>query len=325
MENSGHTWYAETVTVAPTCKDGGGSAKVCTVCELILITEITPPLTTHTYTNVCDTECNVCGVKREITHKYSSAWTKGGKGHWHVCTICGAAGEVKAHYPGPAATEEKEQICLTCGYVLMSKRGHVHKYSTQWSSDNTGHWHACDGCSELREYAVHGYDDGCDSDCNICGYTRAEVHTYGTDWQQTETTHCGVCTVCGKKGAVEEHLPDAAGTRCSICGYTITAIEETHIHSFDASVWGFDDAGHWHNCSCGEKQMSQAHDWDKGREVTKKSVTYTCQTCGTERQEQVNQGGFPWIWVLIVFVMAAAAAGIVVCIILLRKQGKYSR
>ena len=178
-DSAGHSWYSETVTVAPTCKDAGGSAKVCTVCELILITEITPPLTTHTYKNNCDAECDVCGLKREITHKYSAAWTKSAKGHWHACTVCGAAGEVKAHYPGPAATEEKEQLCLTCGYVMMQKRNHTHELEKTWSSDGFGHWHSCTGCSEQKDYAEHTFDDGCDEDCNICGYIRTAVHTYG--------------------------------------------------------------------------------------------------------------------------------------------------
>ena len=324
-ETAGHTWYSEIVTVLPTCKEAGGKAQICTTCEFILITEITPPLTTHTYTNTCDTECNVCGFKREVTHSYSTVWQKNGKGHWHPCSICGAAGELKSHYPGPAATEEKEQTCLTCGYVLMGKRNHEHKYNKEWTSDEFGHWYSCSGCSTQTEYAVHAYEDSCDTDCGICGYTRTAPHTYGTDWQQTETTHCGVCTVCGEQGAPEEHVPDTAGTCCSICGYVITAAEENHVHSFDASVWGFDDAGHWHNCSCGEKQMAQSHNWDGGRELTKNMITYTCQTCGAQRVEEAAQGGFPWLLVLIIVVMAAAVAGIVFCVILLKKQGKYSQ
>ena len=324
VESSGHNWFSEIVTVPATCKDAGGSAKVCTTCEFILITEITPPLTTHTYTNACDAECNVCSQKREITHKYSAVWSKNGKGHWHACTVCGTAGELKAHYPGPAATEEKEQICLTCGYVLMSKRNHKHEYSKEWTTDEFGHWYNCIGCSIQTEYDVHAFDGSCDTDCGICGYTRTAPHTYGAEWQQTETTHCGTCTACGAQGEAEPHIPDAAGTNCSICGYAITVVEEIHAHSFDASVWEFDDTGHWHNCSCGEKQMAQAHKWDEGRELTKKMITYTCQVCGAQRMEAAEQGSFPWFPILIIVVMAAAVTGIVFCVILLRKQGKYS-
>lgn len=326
-ESTAHTWFSETVTVAPTCKDAGGTAKICTVCEYLVLTDIQPPLTTHTYKNDCDTECDVCGLKREITHKYSAAWSKNGKGHWHACTICGAAGELKAHYPGPAATEEKEQICLTCGYVLMRKKSHTHEYSKEWTSDSAGHWHVCDGCSELKDYAAHSYENGCDTDCGICGYTRNAVHTFGADWVKDEKTHSGVCTLCGEKVETEDHIPDASGASCSVCGYALEAAEETeavHEHTYDGA-WEYDDDGHWQTCSCGEKKESQTHSWDEGREAGKKTILYTCKTCGAQMQEQQEGGSFPWLAVLIGIVMVGALAGIIVCIVLLRKESKYGR
>ena len=322
-DTSGHTWYAELITVAPTCKDGGGTAKVCTVCGLILIVEITPPLTTHTYDNACDTTCNVCGLQREVTHTYSAAWSKNAKGHWHACTVCGAAQEVKAHYPGPAATEETEQICLTCGYVLMQKKNHTHQPETTWSSDSFGHWYKCTGCSEQLSYADHTYADGCDADCNVCGYVRTSYHTYGTDGQQDEKTHSGVCTVCGESGPVEDHVPDASGTVCSLCGYVMAVAEETHEHTVVADTWGIDDAGHWQMCMCGEKLGAGAHEWDEGRE-TGDMIHYICRVCGAEKQEPAPEGGFPWLLLLAGIIGVAATAGIIVCICMLRKTGKYS-
>lgn len=323
VESAGHSWYAETVTVAPTCKDAGGKAKVCTVCELILITEITPPLTTHTYDTACDDACNVCGQKREVTHTYSAAWTKNAKGHWHACTVCGAQDEVRDHYPGPAATEEKEQICLTCGYVMMQKKNHTHKLDTAWSSDTLGHWHACTGCSEQKDYADHTYGDGCDTDCNICGFVRATAHMYEI-WQTEEKTHSSVCTLCGEESPKEAHSPNALGTNCSVCGYALEATEPTHIHSFEEDTWGLDDYGHWKTCICGEKQQAEPHSWDEGREEKDMRIV-TCSICGAQRQEPVQESGFPWLLLLAGIVIAAAAAGIVICVVLLRKQGKYSR
>ena len=100
--------------------------------------------------------------------------------------------------------------------------------------------------------------------------------------------------------------------------------EETHVHSFDESVWGFDDAGHWHTCSCGEKEQAGPHTWDEGREE-KDRLTHTCRICGAQKQVPMEETGFPWLLLLAGIVIVAAAAGIVVCVILLRKQGKYSR
>lgn len=323
-ESSGHTWYAETVTVAPTCKDGGGSAKFCTICEFILITEIVPPLTTHTYTNNCDADCNVCGAKRQITHNYSAAWSNNAKGHWHACTVCGAAEEVKAHYPGPAATEEKEQLCLTCGYVMMQKKNHTHKASATFSTNDFGHWYACTGCSEQMNYADHMYADDCDANCNICGYTRSNCHTYGTDWQRDEKSHSNVCLVCGQASPMDLHIFDGSGKNCSICGYEMEATEEIHTHSFDEGEWEFDDAGHWKLCRCGERQVPAEHQWDDGIEEDN-LVRFSCKVCDAEKQEIMVEHGFPWLSVLLGIVALAATAGIVVCICLLRKQGKYSR
>lgn len=323
-ESTGHTWAAETVTVAPTCKEGGGTAKICTVCQLILIVEIKLPLTTHTYDNACDIECNVCALKRDVTHTYSAIWTKNAKGHWHACTVCGAQDEVKPHYPGPAATEEKEQLCLTCGYVMMQKRNHTHKLETLWSSDNYGHWHACSGCSEQKDYADHTYDDGCDADCNTCSFTRNVVHTYGTDWQRDEKTHGGVCTVCGEKGSMEDHILDAATASCSICGQPMEAEEAEHEHSF-GSAWDYDEAGHWQVCSCSEQSTVSEHDWDDGRESEEDTITFTCKICGIQRQEQALEKGFPWMVVLAGIGFVIAVVGIVICLVMIRRNGKYSR
>lgn len=284
--------------------------------------EITPPLTTHTYDNACDTQCNVCSLSREVTHTYSAAWTNSAKGHWHACTVCGAADEVKAHYAGPAATEEKEQICLTCGYVLMQRRNHVHQFETTWSSDDYSHWHACNGCSEKKDQADHSYEDGCDADCSLCGHTRTAVHSYSS-WQQDETTHSGVCTLCGEKNLAEAHVPDAAGTNCAVCGYALEATEPTHVHSFEEDTWELDDAGHWKTCSCGEKQQASPHDWEKTVEIDD-LIKYACKTCGAQKQEQAERGNIPLLLILILVIMAASVVGIIICILMLRKLWRYS-
>ena len=61
---------------------------LCTTCEYIVY-EVLPKSTTHTYDNVCDPDCNVCGLIRETAHNFSKVWTKGVHEHWHACTKCG--------------------------------------------------------------------------------------------------------------------------------------------------------------------------------------------------------------------------------------------
>lgn len=322
-ESSSHSWASETITVAPTCKDPGGKCKVCTVCEGVLVTEIIPQTQNHTYDNACDTKCNVCGGEREVTHAFGKTWTYSGKGHWHTCTVCGAAGEVKDHYPGPAATEEKDQICLTCGMIMMKKKPHSHKWDIKWSSDESSHWYTCTVCQEKDKTAPHTYDDGCDTDCNVCGYVRTAAHTYGPDWIQTDLTHYGICTICGEESPAESHIADNTGTKCSICGYAMEAAEEAHEHDFADDTWGFDEAGHWTICMCGEKDNAGPHVWDDGEKVEKDLILYHCEVCGAEKQEHVEERGFPWLLFAVGGGSLICLIGIVVCVVLIIKNREH--
>ncbi|MBR3805417.1 MAG: leucine-rich repeat protein [Clostridia bacterium] len=61
VEKKAHTpsgWIEDTPA---TCKSEGSKHKECTECEEVLETEEIEKLTTHTYTNDMDIDCNVCG------------------------------------------------------------------------------------------------------------------------------------------------------------------------------------------------------------------------------------------------------------------------
>ncbi|MBO5068700.1 MAG: hypothetical protein J6C62_09955, partial [Clostridia bacterium] len=45
--------------------------------------------------------------------------------HWYECT-CGAYGTKDNHNPGASATENTDQKCTECGYVITHALGHVH-------------------------------------------------------------------------------------------------------------------------------------------------------------------------------------------------------
>lgn len=312
-ESNTHSWAAETVTVPPTCKDGGGSAKVCAVCQLILITELLPPLTTHTYDNGCDAQCNVCGLEREVTHTYSTVWTYSYKGHWHKCTVCGTTGELKAHYPGPAATEEKNQICLTCGYIMMKKKEHTHKWNSTWSSDDSGHWYACGTCDEKDSFAAHTYENDCDTDCGDCGYVRTTAHQYDA-WFSEENSHWQTCTFCGEESPHVSHEPNTEGSRCRICQY---ALEAAHSHEY--SDWVYDEEKHWRECSCGEKAEDANHIWDEGREEDD-MILRTCTICQAERLEEAQKKAVPLILFLAGSGILICLIGIVICLLVMRKK-----
>ena len=59
---------------------------------------------------------------------------------------------------------------------------HTHTPATTWSSDATGHWHACSGCTDPVDFAAHTSDSGTVT-------TAATATTAGTKTYK--------CTVCG--------------------------------------------------------------------------------------------------------------------------------
>ena len=329
-DSGAHSWDVS-ATVPPTCLEEGAKAYGCSTCGAVAY-EVLPKLTTHTYDNVCDPHCNICDESREVPHKnsISTAWSKNSQGHWHTCTACGGQEDFGSHYPGPAATEEKAQYCLTCGYMLTAKLGHKHKYAAQWSCDETGHWYACSGCDQVTSFADHSYDDGCDPDCNICGYVTATAHIYSGSWLSDEAGHWDVCTVCGEESIPEAHIPGEEATEeapqlCLTCGFELAPVAE-HVHEGQGD-WLLDEENHWKLCECGETAERQPHTWDAGEEQEDTTVLYTCLDCGATRSEGEPKEDFPWLTVVLgtAGLICAAAAAVLILLLVRKKPGKYGK
>ncbi len=65
---------------------------------------------THSFTNDCDADCNVCGYIRTITHNYQ--WVKDESGHKQVCSVCGDTINEGTHTYSSAF----DTNCDDCGY-----------------------------------------------------------------------------------------------------------------------------------------------------------------------------------------------------------------
>ena len=327
-ESGSHSWDVS-VTVPATCLQEGAIAYGCSTCEAIA-TEILPKLTTHTYDNGCDPECNICGNLRDASHKFSSQWSRNGRGHWHACAACGEQKDFGDHYPGPAATEEKAQICLTCGYTLTAKLGHKHKYAAQWTSDETGHWYACSGCEDKKDLEDHEYDDPCDPDCNVCGFVTATAHSYSGTWLSDIEGHWDVCTLCQEESAREEHIPGPEATEkeaqlCVACGFELAPVQ-AHVHVPEGE-WRTDEASHWKVCACGEDVEKVSHNWNEGAEQKDTTVVYTCEDCGVTRTEgEPKTGVSPLVWAGIAMAaLLGTAAALLLLMSHLKKGGKYGK
>lgn len=94
IHNSNHTYTEEINALghteaalaekAPTCTETGLTAGVkCSVCEAVLVAQDEIPATSCVFDNACDTDCSVCGEKREVPSHTDSDENL-------VCDVCGA-------------------------------------------------------------------------------------------------------------------------------------------------------------------------------------------------------------------------------------------
>lgn len=143
-----------------------------------------------------------------------------------------ASGNVTAVAEGTAtitATTDDGGKTATCTVTVE----HAHDPAAGWSSDASGHWHACAGCGEKLDFAAHSgkvvgkRDATCteagytgDSVCSICGYVVAKgVATPATGHSYQD----GACTVCGAQEPAKDgdSIPatgDLAPVACALSG-----------------------------------------------------------------------------------------------------------
>ena len=165
----------------------------------------------------------------EHKHNFSEKWEIDEYYHWKKCS-CGEIDFVAEHSFGDwqvikAATEEaegkQERKCTVCPYTeteVIEKLAHTHKFATDWTKDETYHWHAatCEHTTEVSGKAKHSFGD----------------------WIVT-------------KDPTEEAEGSKERT-CTVCGYKATEVIEklAHTHKF-AEEWTSDSSGHWHAATCG--------------------------------------------------------------------------
>ena len=125
------------------------------------------------------------------THNYATAWTSDATNHWHACTADGdctapKSGEA-AHTYGSDVNATAYYTCSVCGYENATRKAeykahqkpaHTHNYSTEWTSDETNHWHVCtaDGTctAPKKDEGAHAYGSDISATayytCSACGY-----------------------------------------------------------------------------------------------------------------------------------------------------------
>lgn len=232
QETAAHSWNSGKVTKPATCKEEGVKTYTCTACKQTK-TETIALSTTHSWGKWTKVDadshkraCTVCALEETGSHSYKTSWSKDSKEHWHECKDCKDKIDVEAHIPGAEATETTPQTCKTCKYILKAALGHTHAYASEWTTDETGHWYTCSGCEEKGEFAAHDFENDCDPDCSICGFTREAGHSFGTEWVTDGENHWHACAGCGAIEDQEAHIPGAEATEesaqtCTVCEYEL--------------------------------------------------------------------------------------------------------
>lgn len=152
--------------------------------------------------------CTLCGFvnndrKPAHSHNYATAWTTNETNHWHECQnvvgICTAPKkDDAAHVYGTSQEGAAYYTCKVCNYVNTTRQseGHTHDYSSDWTKDDTDHWHVCiattGACNEpISDKIAHIYaavDDPATINvderytCSTCGYVdlarKAAIEAY---------------------------------------------------------------------------------------------------------------------------------------------------
>ena len=228
------------------------------------------------------TEVTLESLKIAAHHTYGTDWeSDNDDDHYHICSVCNDKTDVTAHsydngmitIPATETTEGvKTYTCSVCHHTkteTVPKLSHTHSLSVDYSKDETGHWHACSGCTEKVDFEAHTEDSGT------------------VTVQPTET---------------------AEGIRvysCTICGYvirteTVPALNSEHTHSY-GTAWKYDSTNHWHECSCGEKTDISQHISNGGVITVPPTATttgvrvYSCYICGYAfRTETIPAAGYDY-------------------------------
>lgn len=179
----------------PTCTEDGSQSIHCANCDATKDSQAIPALG-HDFGEWQTTKEPTCTEEGEQTRTCSrcnetETAPVSALGHiwveWQIMKdpTCTEAGE-RAHTCSRCSETETETIPAT-----------GHRYATIWTSDESGHWHACEVCGDRKDQEAHSWEWVVDQ--QPTGTQSGKQH------QQ--------CTVCGYKGREETiltaTLPDA--------------------------------------------------------------------------------------------------------------------
>ena len=229
------------------------------------------------------------------THTYSTEWSTDSANHWHECTCgdkkdlaahvdanndhnCDVCGKKMSDHTGGTATCKEKATCTICG----QKYGELaaHNYKTEWSTDETNHWHECSVCGDKKDVAAHipgaAATETTPQTCTICGYVikAALGHTHNFNQKNTSETYLKSAATCTKKAVYYYSCT------CGEKGTETFESGELAAHAYK-TTWLYDNASHWHACYiCGDKKDEEVH-IDKNKD-------HNCDVCGKKMTDHTG-------------------------------------
>ena len=251
-------------------------------------------------------------------HTFATEWSKDNDYHWHAAT-CEHTTEVndKAEHSWDLGeitkqpTEEeygektfKCSVCEATKIEQVEKLAHTHKFSDEWTSNNTHHWHASTCGHDVKDgEAEHDWNNGVETlapteeefgkmlyTCQTCEATKEEqidklphTHKYQDTYSFDDDYHW-YGSACGHEdevtGLAEHDWNDGVVTKnptcqengvktftCTVCGHTKEepVAKDMNAHLF-APEWTSNDTHHWHASTCGHdvKDGEEEHIWGEG-------------------------------------------------------------
>ena len=140
----------------------------------------------------------------------------------------------------------ENKTTLNSQAVSYTAPQHTHRWSTDWTSDATNHWHKCFICNDKNDIVAHTYDQ----EVAVDGYKKSDATC------TAKATYYKSC-ICGAKG-----------TETFESGGLLA-------HDFTGGTWKSDANNHWKNCAnCDAESDKVQHNFSKS------GNTYTCTACG---------------------------------------------
>jgi len=247
----------------------------------------------HSYTDDCDSTCDICGFKRSAPHNFGETYAYDNTGHWKQCVSCGYIKNAQTHTEGEwkvvkqatcTTIGQRQLLCAECEYVLLTEEiKESHNYVAQVIPG---------GCLEngSRVWTCTLCKDSFTETIPAMGHQITKIEAKAGNCMFEGNLEHYECLSCGS------YFSDLEGKN-EITKESVTTPKDSTNHA-GIVEYKTDDKTHTPICVCGnDMEEAENHSFKK----------HVCTVCG-----YVNEGSNWLIWLIIAAIVATATTYIVV-------------